>query len=290
MISPVSGCLTSSAVVRPSDALGQRGHDLAAIDFRLDGDTLLGAAVFRRDDAVIGHVDQAAGQVTRIRRLQRGVGQTLAGAVGGVEVLQHGEAFLEVRQDRRLDDRAVGTRHQAAHAGQLLHLLRRTAGAGMAHHVDGVHLHDAAGFRIDLGLGDFLHHFGRDHVGALGPDVDDEVVLLLVGGQTVLILLLIFAHPVTGLVDQLHLGVRHDHVVLAERDAGLAGFAEAQRHQRVGEQHGLLLAAMTIHFVDQLADLLLAQQAVDQFERDLADCAAGCRRSACGPAWNPRGG
>ena len=186
------------------DALGQRGHHLAAIDFGLDRDTLLGAAIFRRDDAVIGHVDQAAGQVTRIRRLERGVGQTLAGAVGGVEVLQHGEAFLEVRQDRRLDDRAVGTRHQAAHAGQLLHLLRRTAGAGMAHHVDGVHLHARGRFPGSiLRLGDFLHHFGRDQVGALRPDVDHEIVLLLVGGQTVLILLLIFAHPVTGFVDQL---------------------------------------------------------------------------------------
>ena len=141
------------------DAFGERGHDLAAIDFGLDRDTLLGAAIFRRDDAVIGHVDQAAGEITRIRRLERGVGQTLAGAVGGVEVLQHGEAFLEVRQDRRLDDRAVGTRHQAAHAGQLLHLLRRTAGAGMAHHVDGVHLHDAAGFRVDLAARRFPSSF-----------------------------------------------------------------------------------------------------------------------------------
>ena len=122
---------------------------------------------------------------------------------------------------------------------------------------------------IDLRLGDFLHHFGRDQVGALRPGVDNEIVLLLVGGQTVLILLLILTHPVTGLVDQLGLRIRHDHVVLAERDAGLAGLAEAQRHQRVGEQHGLLLAAVTIDLVDQLADLLLAQQAIDQLERDL---------------------
>ena len=86
-------------------------------------------------------------EITRVRRLERGVGQTLAGAVGRVEVLQHGQAFLEVRQDRRLDDRAVGTRHQAAHAGELLHLLRRTAGAGMAHHVDGVHLQRRGPFR-----------------------------------------------------------------------------------------------------------------------------------------------
>ena len=134
--------------------------------------------------------------------------------------------------------------------------------------------------------GDFLHHFGRDLVGAFRPDVHHEIVLLLVGGQTVLILLLIFAHAMARFVDQLLLGGGHDHVVLAERDAGLAGFAEAQRHHRVGEQHGLLLAAMTIDLVDQLADFLLAQQAVDQLERDLGIDAAGFPRSSCGRAWN----
>ena len=138
-----------------------------------------------------------------------------------------------------------------------------------AHHVDGVHLLDAARFRVDLRLGDFLHHFGRDQVGAFRPDVDDEVVLLLVGGQAVQILLLVLAHAMARFVDQLLLGVGHDHVVLAERDAGLAGFAEAQPHHRIGEQHGLLLAAVTIDLVDDVGDFLLAQQAVDQLERDL---------------------
>ena len=225
----MSGCLMSSTVVRPRMRSVSEDDDLAAVDLGLDGDALLGAAILAGDDAVIGHVDQAAGEIARIRRLERGVGQALARAVGRVEVFQHGEPFLEVGKDRRLDDRAVGTRHEAAHAGELLHLLGRAARAGMRHHVDGVHLLDAAGFRVDARLGDFLHHFGRDQVGAFRPGIDDEIVLLLVGGETVLILLLVFAHPVAGLVDQLGLGVGHHHVVLAEADAGLAGFAEAER-------------------------------------------------------------
>src|SRR5579862_4297332 len=251
------------------DALAERRDDLAAIDLGLDGDTLLGAAILRRDDAVVRHVDQTAGQVTRIRRLERGVGQTLAGAVGRVEVLEHGEAFLEVRQDRRLDDRAVRTRHEAAHAGELLHLLRRAAGAGMAHHVDRVHLRHAARLRIDARLGDLLHHFRRDQVGALRPVVDDLVVLLFVRGQAVLILLLALAHLVARLLDQLLLRRRDHHVVLAERDAGLARLAEAQPHHRVSEEHRLLLAAMAVDLVDDVRHLLLAQELVDQLERDL---------------------
>jgi hypothetical protein len=51
---------------------------------------------------------------------------------------RHVQAFTEVRRDGRLDDRAVGLGHQAAHAGQLADLGGRTAGAGVGHHVDGV--------------------------------------------------------------------------------------------------------------------------------------------------------
>jgi hypothetical protein len=40
--------------------------------------------------------------------------------------------------DRLLDDLARGLGHQAAHAGQLAHLRRRAARAGMGHHPDGV--------------------------------------------------------------------------------------------------------------------------------------------------------
>src|SRR5690606_10006682 len=109
------------------DALAERGHDLAGVDDRGHGQTLLGAAVGHGDDAVLRNVDQTAGQIARVRRLERGVGQALAGAVGGVEVLHHGQAFLEVRDDRRLDDRAVWAGHQAAHAGKLTHLGGRAA-------------------------------------------------------------------------------------------------------------------------------------------------------------------
>jgi hypothetical protein len=86
----------------------------------------LGAAIVLADDAVLRHVHQTPRQVARVRRLQRGVRQALAGTVGGVEVLQHGQAFLEVRDDRRLDDLARRLGHQAAHPAQLLHLGDRT--------------------------------------------------------------------------------------------------------------------------------------------------------------------
>ena len=97
-----------------------------------------GAAIRLGDHEVLRHVDETTREVTRVRRLQRRVGQTLAGAVRRDEVLQNVQAFTEVRRDGRLDDRAVRLRHQAAHAGELANLRRGTARAGVGHHEDGV--------------------------------------------------------------------------------------------------------------------------------------------------------
>ena len=104
-----------------------------------------GAAVVLVDDHVLRHVHQAARQVAGVGGLERGVGQTLARAVRRDEVLEHGQAFLEVADDGRLDDLAetagdllLRLGHQAAHAGQLADLLARTARAGVGHHEDRV--------------------------------------------------------------------------------------------------------------------------------------------------------
>ena len=86
------------------------------------------AAVLLDDDDVLRHVDQPARQVARVGRLQSRVGEALAGAVRRDEVLQHREAFAEVRRDRRLDDLARGLGHQTAHAGELAHLLAASRG------------------------------------------------------------------------------------------------------------------------------------------------------------------
>jgi hypothetical protein len=63
--------------------------------------------------------------------------------------------------------------------------------------------------------------------------------------------------------------IRDDHVVLAERNAGLERFAEAKTHDLVAEDDRLFLTAIAVDGVDDGLHVLLAQQAVDQFERRL---------------------
>ena len=259
------------------DARAERGHHGAGIDDGAHLDAELGAAVVLRDDAVLRDVDQTAGQVAGVRGLQRGVREALAGAVGRVEVFEHREAFLEVRDDRRLDDLARRLGHQAAHAGELAHLRRRTARTGVRHHVDRVDVGIRALGRL-LGRGDLLHHLLGDFFRRLRPGVDDLVVLLAMGDQTVVVLLLEILRQRTGGVDDLPLGVRHHHVVLAERDAGLERVVEAERHDAVAEDHRLLLAAVAVDLVDDARDLALGHQLVDDLVRNLRrSSAADCR-------------
>src|SRR5262249_34850498 len=61
------------------NADAKRSHDRAAVDDRARLDATLGLAVVDRDDRVLRDVDQTAREVTRVRGLQGGVGQTFAG-------------------------------------------------------------------------------------------------------------------------------------------------------------------------------------------------------------------
>ena len=123
------------------DALAQRLDDVLALLERRDLEAQDGAAILLGDRDVLRHVHQTAGEVAGVGRLERRVGQTLPGAVGRDEVLEHGEPFAEVRLDRALDDLAdaagellLRLGHQAAHAGELPDLVAAAAGAGVEHH------------------------------------------------------------------------------------------------------------------------------------------------------------
>ena len=120
------------------DAVAQRLDFDARLGDRFDVDAVGGAAIDFADDYVLRHIDEAPREVAGIGRLERGVGQALARAVRGDEVLQHGEPFAEVGRDGRFDDFARGLGHQAAHAGELADLLLRSAGAGIGHDVNRV--------------------------------------------------------------------------------------------------------------------------------------------------------
>ena len=201
------------------DAVAQRLDGLAGFDDRRDVDAFDRAAVVVRDDDILRNVDETAGEVARVRGLECGIGQALACAVGGDEVLQHGEAFTEVRRDGGFDDFAGGLGHQAAHTGELTDLLLRTTCAGVGHDVDRVH------GAVLVGLLHVVEHLVGDALGDGGPELDDLVVALTVGDGAVEILLLHVDDLLLGIGHDGVLGVRDDHVVESDREAGTGRIA-----------------------------------------------------------------
>src|SRR6202043_3534447 len=140
------------------------------------GERAVGAAVLLAHDHVLGHVHQAAGEVPGVRRAERGVGQALAGAVRGDEVLKHRQALAEAGLDRPRDRLALRVGHQASHAGDLPDLHLVTAGTRVDHHPH----------RVGVGEGR-LHVLG--HVGCrVGPDLDQFLTALIVGDEAAVVL------------------------------------------------------------------------------------------------------
>ena len=180
------------------------------------GHAIGGAAVDLADDDVLGHVHQAAGQVARVGGAQRRVGQTLAGAVRGDEVLQHRQALAEVRLDGSVDDLALRVGHQAAHAGKLADLLDVASSAGERHHVDGVELVEVLG-----------HSIANFFVGGV-PDVDDLLVALVGAHEAHLVVLVDGGDLRIGLRQDLGLVRRHGGIVHRHGDAGARGVVEAR--------------------------------------------------------------
>ena len=86
------------------DAVAERLDDLAGFNDGRDVDAFDGFAVAFADDDVLGHVDETTGEVAGVSGFEGGIGEALARAVRGDEVLEHGEAFTEVGRDGGLDD------------------------------------------------------------------------------------------------------------------------------------------------------------------------------------------
>ena len=251
-------------------SVAQRLDDLAAFDDGAHERTVVRAAILLGDHQILGHIDQTARQVARVGRLERGVSQAFSGAVGGDKVLQHVQAFAEVRGNGGLDDGAIRLGHQAAHAGHLANLGGRAACTRVGHHVDGVkgllrhQIPVAVGHHL---LGQLGHHHLGDFVARLAPDVHHFVVTLASGNQTGHILLFDLLDLFLGAKDDFGLFRRHQHVVDTDGNTCTGGQAEAGLQQLVCKHHRLLEAALAEGHVDQLGDFLFLECLVDVGKR-----------------------
>src|SRR2546425_1232614 len=245
----------------PHQALAQRLDDVFAFLERGHLETEDRAAVLLGDRHVLRHVHQAASQVARVRRLQGGVGEALARAVRRDEVLEHGEAFPEVRLDRALDDLAdaagellLRLRHQAAHPRQLPDLVARAAAPGVEHHEH----------RVEAALGPLhrLDHRVGDVVVRVRPGVDHLVVALAEGDLAGSVGALEPLDPRLGVVQQRRLFRRDLEILAPDRDAPHRGVPEAELLQEVEELDRAGQPGPPVALEHQLREVLLAHDLV----------------------------
>ncbi len=233
-------------------AIVQRFHHFLVLAQRGGHEAAEGSAVVVGDHHVLGHVHESAGEVTGVSGLQRGIGQTLTGTVGGDEVLQDGQTLLEVREDGVLDDVLTAATtallrlgHQSPHAGELADLLLGTTGTGVHHHVDGV--------EALVVLLDALHQVERELAVGVCPDVDGLVVALVVGDETHVVVTQHLVHLRLRGLHQLVLLVRHHNVQQVEGQASAEGAHEAEFLDVVQELRGLRRTALLHHAADDVA-------------------------------------
>ena len=247
------------------DAAGERGGLLVTIHDGGNVDAVGGAAVLTGDDHVLGHVHEFAGHVAGVRSLERGVGETLAGAVGGDEVFQHRKTFAEVGNDRALDNLAGRFGHQAAHAAELLDLGLVTPRAGIDHH------EQRRSLVLAIVVLDFAVERIGDRVGRLGPDVHDLLVALAIGDHTVAVLLGDLFDLFVGLGDDLLLLLGDHHIDDTDGSAGTGGFLETEGLEVIEHLDGINLADCLVAAPDDLADFLLADVFIDEADASRPD-------------------
>ena len=208
------------------------------------------------DDDLLGHVHQAAGQVTGVGGAQGGVGEPLAGPVGGHKILQHRHPLPEVGPDGPGEDFPPVVGHQAADARDLTHLHDVAPGPGVHHHMNGVELLGAQGGLHFLGYG----------IGGFAPQLQQFLIPFPFRDDPLLVLLLHLLGFLLGLVEDVLLVGGGDHVVQAHGEAGAGGIGETQLLDSVQRMlhHRLVV---TIHDLGyQILDVALQQGGVDQGE------------------------
>ena len=119
----------------------------------------------------------------------------------------------------------------------------------MSHHVNRVHLFLAA-FLIELDGFNFAHHFVSDLVCTFRPSINDFVVLLTLGDQTVLILLFEFRGECFCVVNHCVFRVWNNHVIHTERNTSRTSVTETKGHDLVTEDHRVFLTAVTVDLID----------------------------------------
>ena len=182
--------------------------------------------------------------------------------MGRDEVLQHAHSFLEVGQNRVLNDLCtfctglLGLGHQTTHTCQLANLVFRTTGTRVEHHVNGV--------ETLVGLGHLLHQHITQFVVDMGPGINNLVVTLVVGDETHIVVVGNLTDFVITSCHQVNLLLRNNDVVEVERKTCKICHAVTKVLDTVEELAGTGKTYSLDHLGDDVAQAFLGYNLIDK--------------------------
>ncbi len=181
--------------------------------------------------------------------------------MGGDEVLEYRHTLLEVGDDRVFDDVRTGSSrflrlgHKSTHTAELLDLGGGASGPGIQHHIDRVESLLVGRNLVGHDLGELVVH-GR-------PEVDDLVVSLVVGDETVVIVVTDTGNLLVGILHEGGLLRRDEHVAEVEGDAGAECLVVSEVLDVIEELCGTGYAGVLDDIGDDLSEGLLAENLID---------------------------
>ena len=194
------------------DRINQTDLDLFTTVNHTLGDTLGGIAVVHRDNNILCNVSQLTRQVSTVRSFQSGISQTFSSTVSRTEVLQHRQAFPEVRLNGSFDNLAGWLGHQTTHTSKLPDLLDTTTSTGVRHQEHRVDVPTSFSNVIFHGV----HHVFSDRLAGVRPLVQNVVVSFLTTHQTTVVVLLELHHFLLSTLDEGCFGIRRNQVIGSE--------------------------------------------------------------------------
>ena len=210
-----------------------------------------GSAIGDAHDHVLRNVNQTSRQVTGVCSTERRVGQALARAVRGDEVLEHRHPFAEVRLHWDVNDATRRIGHQSAHGAELADVSLVSACARVRHHQERVELRIlVALLRVEL-----RHHGVADLAGRLLPESNHVLVALVFRDQALGVLAVNLGDILVRLGDDRLLPLCHRDVEDGDRHATACCRLESDALDAVGEDCRLDLAEQFEGSADQLAQV-----------------------------------
>ena len=178
------------------------------------------------------------------------------------EVLEHRHAFLEVGEDRVLDDVVVRRTgflwlsHKTTHTCELGNLVSRTTGSRVEHHEDGI--------EALVGLCHLLHESLLDRLVHLRPCFHHLLVAVLVGDETHLVVHRDLFHIVVAFLHDLLLLLWDDDVIKHEGESTLIRLAVTQVLDAVEEFASACHTNALDDASDDFLECFLANDLIDE--------------------------